>query len=127
MSENRSMTPAEIFDQQSKEASERVDQLAQTVTQREWLLVTGALDRTRQEIGADSGLTLCALAWVKEKRDHGGAKWDRFLDMTDEELAVFHGYPAGERPKDGQPAPNDQEQPELEHAGDQGDLDPARA
>lgn len=99
MTEDKRMTPAELFDQQSERAGELVDQLAATVTQREWLLITAALDRTRQQIGADTGLTLCALAWVKEKRDHGGAKWDRFLDMTDEQLAVFHGYPAGDRPK----------------------------
>lgn len=113
MSENRSMTAGELFDQQSQEAAERIDQLAETVTQREWLLITAALDRTRKQIGEDTGLTLCALAWVKEKRDHGGAKWDRFVDMTDEELAVFHGYPAGRRPDDSAPA--------SDQAGDQGD------
>lgn len=100
MSENRSMTAGELWDQQNTEASENLDSLAETVTQREWLLITAALDRTRKQIGGDSGLTLAAMAWVKEKREHGGARWDRFLDMTDEELAVFHGYAAGERPAD---------------------------
>jgi hypothetical protein len=117
MSEHdQSMTPAELWDQASKEAGERVDQLAGSVTQREWLLITKALDRSRQEIGSDTGLTLCSMAWVKEKRDHGGAKWDRFLDMTDEQLAVFHGYPAGERPGDDVPADqgDDLEQPTLQ-------------
>lgn len=114
------MTPAELFDQQMREAGERVDQLAETVTQREWLLITHALDRPRKQIGEDSGLTLCALAWVREKREHGGAKWDRFLDMTDEQLAVFHGYPAGQRPDAGDQADRaDQADPDQADQADQ--------
>lgn len=105
---SESMTAGELWDQQSKEAGEAVDRLAETVTQREWLLITAALDRSRQQIGSDTGLTLCALAWIKEKRDHGGAKWDRFLDMTDEQLAVFHGYPAGTREDAGKDDAGDQ-------------------
>lgn len=97
------LTAAELWDQQNEEADERVSKLADTVTQREWLQITTALERTRNQIGADSGLTLCVLAWVKEKRDHGGASWDRLLDMTDAQLGEFHGYPAQPRPEDGPP------------------------
>lgn len=99
------LSPAELWDEQRDQASEAVDQLAETVTQREWLLITTRLERSRQQIGADSGLTLLALGWVKEKRAHGGASWDRLLDMTDEQLAQLHGYPAGNRPEEGPAAP----------------------
>ena len=112
MSENptAALSPAELWDEKRDQASESVDQLAETVTQREWLQITTRLDRSRQQIGADSGLTLLALAWVKEKRAHGGASWDRLLDMTDEQLATLHGYPEGNRPAEG---------PAAEPAGDQ--------
>lgn len=107
------LSPAELWDQGVDEANERLDQLATTVTQREWLLITTKLDRTRQQIGVDSGLTLLAMAWVKEKREHGGASWDRLLDMTDDELSLIHGFPAGNRPDPDAPAVqagDDQEQ-----------------
>ena len=47
MSENRSMTPAELFDQGMSEATDKLNALVETVTQREWLLITAAIDRTR--------------------------------------------------------------------------------
>lgn len=90
------LSPREKWQQQNDEANERVSQLASDTTQREWLTVTTALARTRQEIGADNGLTLLAMAWVREKRAHGGASWDRLLDMTDDQLAQLHGYPDGD-------------------------------
>lgn len=92
-----SLSPGELWDQQNEEAAERLDQLAQTVTQREWLLITRTLDRTRQEIGRDSGLTMLALAWAKQKREHGGASWEKLLDLTDAQLEALHGFPAGSR------------------------------
>lgn len=92
-----SLSPGELWDQQNEEASEKLDQLAKTVTQREWLLITRTLDRTRQEIGADSGLTLLALAWAKQKHEHGGASWEKLLDLTDAQLEALHGFPAGTR------------------------------
>jgi hypothetical protein len=93
---NVRLTPRELWQQQNDEANERLNELARTTTQREWLLITTALDRNRQQIGADDGLTLLAMAWVKEKREHGGASWDRLLDLTDQQLADLHGFPAGD-------------------------------
>jgi len=81
------------------QATEDLDALEGTVTQREWLLITMRLDRTREQIAADGSLRLLALAWVREKRDHGGADWDRLLDMTDEDLVKAHGFPT-EDPED---------------------------
>lgn len=94
------LSPAELWDQGVDDARQALDQLARETTQRDWLIITRKLDRSRQEIGADSGLTLLALAWVKEKREHGGASWDRLLDMTDAQLEAIHGFPAGDRPED---------------------------
>lgn len=90
------LSPRELWQQQNDEASAKLNELASTVTQREWLLITRALDRTRAEIGSDTGLTLLALGWVKEKREHGGASWDKLLDLTDAQLEALHGYPAGD-------------------------------
>jgi hypothetical protein len=90
------LSPRERWQQQNDEANKRLNKLAGETTQREWLLITTALDRTRQQIGADNGLTMLAMAWVHEKRAHGGASWDRLLDMTDDQLAELHGYPPGD-------------------------------
>lgn len=90
------LSPREQWQQQSREADEALTRLISTVTQREWLTITTALDRTRQQIGADTGLTLLAGAWVHEKREHGGASWDRLLDMTDDQLATLLGFPEGD-------------------------------
>jgi uncharacterized protein (DUF2235 family) len=86
------------YDEQSKQAQDAMAELAESVTQREWLIITRKLDQTRPQIGGDSGLTMLALAWVKEKRAHGGADFDRLLDMTDAQLSELHGFPAGDRP-----------------------------
>lgn len=86
------------WDELVRRGQERVDELSASVTQREWLNITGKLDRTRDQIASDSNLSLLALAWVKELHEHGGASWDRFLDMTDEQLAEYHGLPVDERP-----------------------------
>lgn len=101
------LSPRELFQQQNDAANERLNALAASVNQREWLLVTTALDRTRAQIGEDQGLTLLALAWVKEKREHGGASWDRLLDLTDAQLEALHGYPEGDGSdlSDERPAP----------------------
>lgn len=69
---------------------------SETITQREWLLVQRALEASRDQIADDEGLTLLALAWIRNKREHGGASWDRLLDMTDADLRAEHGFP--ERP-----------------------------
>lgn len=61
--------------------------LEATVTQREWLLICRRLEVSRQQIDEDYGLRVLALAWVRQKRAHGGAEWDKLLDMTDEQLA----------------------------------------
>lgn len=88
----------EAYKARVEEATKGLDDLQETVTQREWLLVTARLDRPRQAIVEDGGLRLLALAWVKEKREHGGASWDRLLDMTDTELVELHGFPAEDPP-----------------------------
>lgn len=93
---NAQLSPRERWQLQNDEANERLNKLAAETTQREWLTITTALDRTRQQIGADNGLTLLAMAWVSEKRAHGGASWDRLLDMSDDQLAQLHGYPEGD-------------------------------
>lgn len=93
------LSPAELWDQECEQARDQLAQLAAETTQREWLIITQKLDRTRGQIGADQGLTMLALAWVKEKHAHGGASWDRLLDMTDDELEALHGFPPGDRPE----------------------------
>ncbi len=93
-------TPAEAFDRQLAEANAALQKLADETTQREWLLITRALDRTRQQIGSDVGLTMLAMLWVREKHEHGGASWDKLLDLTDTQLEAELGFPAGERPED---------------------------
>jgi hypothetical protein len=76
------LSPRELWEQQQTEANAQLDALAETVTQRDWLIITRTLDRTRQQ--------------VKEKRDHGGASWDRLLDLTDRQLERLHGFPDGD-------------------------------
>jgi hypothetical protein len=73
-------------------AEEALADLERSVTQREWIIVMGKLAATREQINRDGSLRLLALAWVNEKREHGGASWDRLLDMTDEELLEAHGF-----------------------------------
>lgn len=81
------------FEARVKEANQALEDLENTVTQREWLLITARLDRTRDQIATDGSLRLLALGWVKEKHDHGGANWDILLEMTDKELVRLHGFP----------------------------------
>lgn len=71
-----------------------LSKLEKTVTQREWLLITSRLDRPRAQITEDGNLRLLALAWVRRVREHGGAKWDELLGMTDDELLELHHFPA---------------------------------
>ncbi len=83
-------------EEQAQEAADRISndlsELEATVTQREWLLVCNKLDRNREQIHKDGSLRLLALAFVRQKREHGGANWDRLLDCTDAELLELHGY-----------------------------------
>lgn len=78
-------------EREAEERDERIRQylaeLEATVTQREWLLICRRLEVTRQKIDEDYGVRVLALAWIRQKRDHGGAEWDKLLDMTDEQLA----------------------------------------
>lgn len=90
------MTDREKWDEQNAAAREQLEQLAAETTQREWLGITRALDCTRAQIGGDPGLTMLAMGWVKEKRAHGGASWDRLLDMTDAQLEALHGFGEGD-------------------------------
>lgn len=91
--ETKASQAQEAYDAKVQEASEALDSLESTVTQREWLLITTRLDRTRAQIAVDGGLRLLALAWVREKRDHGGASWDRLLEMTDDDLVKMMDFP----------------------------------
>lgn len=82
----------------SAEAIEKVDawkarmvELEETITQREWLQITGKIDRGRKEILSDENLKLLALAWIHAKREHGGAQWEPLLDLTDTGLLEFLG------------------------------------
>jgi len=76
------------------EAAQRTaDELQASITQREWLLIRRALDSSRLEVIQDGGLRMVALAWVKASRAHGGATWDQFLNMTDDEALEANGFP----------------------------------
>jgi hypothetical protein len=86
----------EAFDARVEEATAALEDLERTVTQREWLLIRQRLNASREEIAKEGGLRLLALAWIREKREHGGASWDRLLEMTDEELVALHGFPTEE-------------------------------
>lgn len=92
-------TQQEAYDAQVEAASERLDDLQKTITQREWLLICRTLDLPREAVVRDGGTRLLALAWIKGKRDHGGAKWEPLLEATDEEMLVIHGFPT-EEPSD---------------------------
>lgn len=109
------LTPDELYLEKVQQAREEVDAFEETITQREWLLVCNKLERTRSELQRDGSLRLLALGWVKEKREHGGASWDRLLEMTDRELLTLHGYPQpdGEEPDDDEAL-----QPQPEGDGD---------
>lgn len=76
----------------NEQAEENLVKLVESVTQGEWLAIRRALDLSRAEIGAERSLTLLALGYVKEKRDHGAASWDVLLEMTDDDLARLHGF-----------------------------------
>lgn len=65
---------------------EAIETLERSITQREWLNICKRLDVTRQQIDQDYGLRVLAFAWVQQKREHGGAEWERLLSCTDEEL-----------------------------------------
>lgn len=91
-------TAREAWDRQQQEANAQLQRIADETTQREWLQITKALDVTRHEITADSGLTCLAMLWVREKHAHGGASWDRLLDLTDRQLEAELGFPDGDRP-----------------------------
>lgn len=76
------------------EAAQRAaDELQASITQREWLLIRRALESSRLDVLQDGGLRMVALAWVKHVRAHGGASWDTFLNMTDDEILDLNGFP----------------------------------
>lgn len=86
------LTEKEKTEAAAERIASELAELEATVTQREWLLVCNQLDRNRAQIAADGGLRLLALAWVRQKREHGGASWERLLDLTDTELLELHGF-----------------------------------
>ena len=85
-------TREEYLDQ-VEAAQRRANELQASITQREWLLIRRALDCPREEVLQDGGLRMVALAWVKASRAHGGATWDQFLNMTDDEALEANGFP----------------------------------
>lgn len=87
------MTAEEAREAQAEEASNHVSEVMDTVTQREWLGISRALDMPRGAIVDDSSTYMVAAAWVTEKRAHGGASWDRILDMTDRQILELLGFP----------------------------------
>lgn len=101
--EDRQATKAsqalEAYEARVRDASEALDTLEATITQREWLLITTRLDRSREQIAKDGALRLLALGWVREKREHGGASWDRLLEMTDDELLALADFPTEDPPE----------------------------
>lgn len=103
----------ESFKARVEEATAALADLERTVTQREWLLIRQRLNASREEIAKEGGLRLLALAWIREKREHGGASWDRLLEMTDEDLVALHGFPT-EEPEGGVPDADDQDTPEAD-------------
>lgn len=108
---------AEAYAARVAEVQADLDAFEATLTQREWLLVCRQLDASREQISGDGSLRLLALGWLREKREHGGASWDRLLDMTDRELLDLHGFPTL-----GQTADDDAEQGDGEPAeGDAAD------
>lgn len=82
------------------QSREELEELEAAVTQREWLLICRRLEVTRNQIDSDYGLRLLALAWVNEKRKHGGAEWDKLLNATDDELMALLGYAPDGSPLD---------------------------
>lgn len=107
------------YEQRLKDANEATEKFFQAVTQREWLLVCRALDASREEIGADQGLMLMAQGWLTEKHAHGGASWDRLLDMTDDELLVEVGYPLPPVPVTELPQGDGEHQGDHDEQGEQ--------
>ena len=89
-------------------ASADLKRLTRSVTQGEWLALTRLLDRSRAEIAEDGNLTLLALAYVAEKREHGRASLELLLELTDEQLLAAHGFAS---------PPDDDEQPAEEDTG----------
>lgn len=76
------------------EAAQRAaDELQASITQREWLLIRRALDSSRLDVLQDGGLRMVAFAWVRAQRAHGGADWNTFLNMTDDEILEHNGFP----------------------------------
>lgn len=73
------------------EIQKTLSDIAESITQREWLQITKTLDRNREEINDDFGLQLLAIAWAKDKHVGKRADWDAFLDMTDAQLLEHLG------------------------------------
>lgn len=80
---------AEQVDEHNARARNKLTLFALTVTQGEWLQVCRLLDMSRAQIGADEGITLLALAFVKHKRA-GHGSMELLLELTDAELAQVH-------------------------------------
>ncbi len=75
--------------EKQRENADKLQRLIDSITQREWLIASARLDKTRKEMDKDFSLMLLVAAWVQEKRSHGGAEWDRLLDCTDAEILAL--------------------------------------
>lgn len=80
--------------EQALALKDELTDLFASMTQREWLLITTKLDRSRAEIKSDEGLTLLATAWVKSRRDTTtpDAGIDQLLDLSDDGLMRHVGF-----------------------------------
>lgn len=83
---------ASIVKQRNTRAKNKIQALAKTISQKEWLDICRALDMTRSQIGAEPMLLAAAVLWVIEKREHGAADWSVILDKSDEEIGAALGY-----------------------------------
>jgi len=79
-----------MSEQQTKQEAV-ITEIMESVTQREKLQVSQALDAPYTEVMESTDKAMLALAWLQRKHKTGGANWDEFLDMTDKELLVALG------------------------------------
>ena len=100
-------------------AQKDLDKLTRSITQGEWLHFSRAIDIPRPNIESNNDLTLLAMAYFKDKREHGRSSLDLLLDFNDEELMTFLNFAVDldGPPKPPAPTATDDATP-AEHAGD---------
>lgn len=63
-----------------------IEALVSSITQREWLQICRTLEAGKEDVIEQAELMFPALLWVHRKHAHGGADWDKVLDLTDGEV-----------------------------------------